>query len=173
MPRAVVVWVALLVWATNTWAEDAEPPCANGAHRDFDFWAGEWRVDDIDGNHVGNNTITIEEAGCVLVEHWRSVGGISGQSLNFYDPLDAKWRQVWVNPGSIIELSGGRVGGYMVLEGTITYLRTGERFPLRGTWAPLPDGRVRQLFEESRAAGTWSEWFEGFYTRMTSLDKVE
>ena len=34
-----------------------------------------------------------------------------------------------------------------------------------GTWTALPDGRVRQYFEEARSPGTWTPWFEGFYTR--------
>jgi len=30
----------------------------------------------------------------------------------------------------------------------------------------LPDGRVRQFFEQSTDGGeTWTTWFEGFYTR--------
>jgi hypothetical protein len=30
----------------------------------------------------------------------------------------------------------------------------------------LPDGRVRQLFEESEDEGkTWALWFDGYYTR--------
>ncbi|MCJ7591455.1 MAG: hypothetical protein MUO51_08890 [Woeseiaceae bacterium] len=33
-------------------------------------------------------------------------------------------------------------------------------------WTPLPDGRVRQFFEQSDDGGvTWVSWFEGFYTR--------
>jgi hypothetical protein len=38
--------------------------------------------------------------------------------------------------------------------------------PFRGLWTPLPDGRVRQFFEQSNDGGeTWVPWFEGFYTR--------
>lgn len=45
--------------------------------------------------------------------------------------------------------------------------------PFRSRWTPLPDGRVRQFFEElisdniSEAAGEekWQAWFEGFYAK--------
>jgi hypothetical protein len=33
----------------------------------------------------------------------------------------------------------------------------------------MPDGRVRQYFEQSNDDGaTWEPWFEGFYTRKQS-----
>jgi hypothetical protein len=167
-----MLMVVLVVVPGVVLAEPAAPPCSAPAFRSFDFWAGEWRVEDATGTHVGDNTITIEESGCVLVEHWRGTRGATGQSMNFFDPLRGKWRQIWISPGSQIELAGEQVGDYLVLEGTITYLGSGEHYPFRGSWRALPDGRVRQFFEEARTEGTWKTWFEGFYSRRTaSLDK--
>jgi len=54
----------------------------------------------------------------------------------------------------------------MRLVGTIHYISTGQTAPFRGLWSPLPDGRVRQFFEQSSDGGeTWATWFEGFYSR--------
>jgi hypothetical protein len=54
----------------------------------------------------------------------------------------------------------------MLLEGYIHYVNNGTTAPFRGLWTLLPDGRVRQYFEQSNDEGkTWVPWFEAFYTR--------
>jgi hypothetical protein len=30
----------------------------------------------------------------------------------------------------------------------------------------MPDGRVRQLFEQQADGGTWAPWFDGYYNRQ-------
>ena len=53
----------------------------------------------------------------------------------------------------------------MRLSGEHLY-RNGKREMIRGAWTPLPDGRVRQLLEQSRDEGkTWYVWFDGIYVR--------
>jgi hypothetical protein len=145
-------------------AEDADPPCADEAYRAFDFWLGEWEVHIADGRRAGHNVITAAEDGCLIHEQWTSVSGGQGFSMNFYDPADAAWRQVWVSADGIIDISGGLESGAMVLTGTILYRETAITLPFRGRWELLPDGRVRQFFEEQRE-NTWEPWFEGFYTK--------
>ena len=147
-------------------ASAATPPCAEGPFRQFDFWAGEWDVRDADGKEAGVNRITREENGCVLIEHWRSVAGGTGQSYNYYDPAAKKWKQVWVGLGLLLHMEGGPHEGGMRLEGPLQYLTQGKTTLLRGTWSPLPDGRLRHQFEESEDGGkTWATWFDGYYTR--------
>ena len=136
------------------------------AHRQFDFWLGDWEVRDGEGNLGGHNRISAEQNGCVLEEQWRSLRGGTGQSLNYYDPGSGKWRQLWLDAGaSIIDISGGLSDGSMVLEGSIYYLAADTKKPFRGTWTLLEDGRVRQFFQEQDAEGLWQTWFEGFYSR--------
>ncbi len=160
-------------------ATAAEPACDSGPYRDFDFWLGHWNVHLADGRLAGENRIEASGDGCRLVERWRGARGSEGFSLNFYEPADDRWRQIWVSSDNIIEISGGLIGGSMVLEGEIRYRRpvdggradaSGPRRPFRGTWTPLGDGRVRQFFEEWRAdeAGRegWQTWFEGFYGKV-------
>ncbi len=146
-------------------AEDREPACVDGAYRAFDFWVGTWQVALADGRHAGRNEIRREQDGCVLVERWQGAGGGTGMSLNYFDPVSDQWRQVWVSPQTQIDIRGGRSGDAMILEGTITYTADGRALPFRGTWTVLPDGRVRQFFEEARTPGQWTPWFEGFYSR--------
>jgi hypothetical protein len=147
-------------------AAAATPPCAEGPFREFDFWVGEWDVRDAEGKTAGVNTISSEENGCVIVERWRSAGGGTGQSYNYYDPAAGKWRQVWVGLGVLLHMEGGRTDDGMRLEGPLQDLRKDRNTILRSTWSKLPDGRLRHLFEESSDGGkTWTNWFEGFYTK--------
>lgn len=141
-------------------------PCQGARFHEFDFWLGKWTVRRPDGRMAGANTITSEEAGCAIVEHWTSAAGGTGQSLNFYDPAADRWRQVWVGLGLVLTMQGGLVNGSMVLEGPLQYLADARVTRLRGIWTPLADGRVRQEFLESVDGGqTWALWFDGYYAR--------
>ncbi len=135
--------------------------------RQFDFWLGEWEVTDEAGEKtLGHNTIGKRENGCYVFEAWRSAGGGTGSSMNYYDPTLGKWHQLWLDGGySIIKTAGGIVDGAMVMTGTIHYLEAGTTHPFRGTWTPLPDGRVRQFFEQADEEGNWQAWFNGYYRK--------
>ena len=141
--------------------------CAtSAAHRAFDFWVGNWEVRDAQGKLQGYNRVTAVQDGCALQEHWHSVRGGTGQSINYYHPGYRQWRQLWTDAGaSIIDIRGGLDGEAMVLSGTIYYLDSREERLFRGRWTPLADGRVRQFFEEQDTSGAWQPWFEGFYSR--------
>ena len=149
-------------------AETSPSPCEQDEQfREFDFWVGEWDVQDGKGTLVGENAITREESGCVLVERWRGVQGSSGMSINYLDRITDEWVQIWHAAGGYqIDIRGGLTDKGMLLRGTIHYIGTGQTAPFRALWTPLPDGRVRQFFEQSNDDGaTWEPWFEGFYTR--------
>jgi len=151
---------------------DTRPsPCEQDERfRDFDFWVGEWDVRDSEGTLVGENSITREERGCVLLENWQGASGSSGMSINYLDKITDEWVQIWHAAGGYqIDIRGGLADNGMLLRGTIHYIGTGQTAPFRGLWTPLPDGRVRQFFEQSNDDGaTWEPWFEGFYTRKSA-----
>ena len=83
------------------------------------------------------------------------------------DKTSDQWVQIWNDAGgSQINIRGGMTDDGMLLTGTIHYVANGTTAAFRGLWTPLPDGRVRQFFEQSSDDGeTWTPWFEGFYTR--------
>ncbi|MCZ6640892.1 MAG: hypothetical protein O7F71_04905 [Gammaproteobacteria bacterium] len=145
----------------------ATGPCAEPVYQAFDFWVGKWDVHVANGQTAGANQITRAQKGCLLVENWQGVQGSTGLSMNFYDPVAGQWQQMWVSPGVIIDIRGGLDDGSMVLEGLITYTASNDRFPFKGSWTLLEDGRIRQFFEESREPGEWKPWFEGFYTEFS------
>ncbi len=143
-------------------------PCENdSAFSAFDFWLGEWDVHTADGTYAGSNRIERAERGCVLIENWRSVTGGTGMSINYLDRISGDWVQIWNDSsGGQINIRGGITDDGMLLVGTIHDVASGTTLPFRGLWTTLPDGRVRQFFEQMVPdSEDWSPWFEGFYTR--------
>lgn len=150
-------------------------PCEHQEQfREFDFWAGEWDVHDASGQLAGRNVIAASHRGCVLVENWTSASGGTGMSMNWLDHEKDEWVQVWIDSsGGQIEIRGGLTDEGMRLTGQIHYTGNGTTAPFRGLWTPLPDGRVRQFFEQSNDGGeTWQPWFEGFYSRAGQPDST-
>lgn len=139
---------------------------------DFDFWLGDWVVHTADGRKAGDNRIESAQRGCVLIENWTNTVGGTGMSINYLDGTTGEWVQVWnAEGGTQIDIRGGLTDDGMRLVGHIHDVANDTTADFRGLWSPLPDGRVRQFFEQSSDGGaTWSPWFEGFYTRKTDAD---
>lgn len=148
----------------------APAPCEGEAYHQFDFWVGDWEVTDPSGNLQGNNSITREEGGCLIVERWTSAAGNTGQSYNYYNPERDEWRQLWVSQGAIIDYTGGLTeSGSMKLEGEITYHANSTKVPFTGEWSLNDDGSVTQHFEQYSAdKDEWVTWFTGIYRRNLS-----
>ncbi len=143
-------------------------PCEHdAAFSAFDFWLGDWDVHTADGTYAGSNRIESTEHGCVLIETWSSATGGTGMSVNYLDKVSGDWVQIWNDAaGSQINIRGGITDDGMLLVGTIHDVASGTTLPFRGLWTPLPDGRVRQFFEQILPdSEDWSPWFEGFYTK--------
>jgi hypothetical protein len=146
-------------------------PCEHDERfSEFDFWLGEWEVRDAAGNYAGRNRIEKVERGCLLTETWTGASGSTGFSINYVDMADGKWVQIWSAAGGTqINYRGGLTADGMRLVGNIQGVGGGASAPFRGLWALLPDGRVRQFFEQSNDGGeTWTTWFDGYYTRLDS-----
>jgi hypothetical protein len=141
-----------------------------GAFNDFDFWLGEWNVysNDEDRTFQGTNSVTKHHQNCLIMENWTSASGGTGRSMNYYDPVEGHWRQLWVADGYSIDYSGGLDGsGAMVLSGKINDYKSGRSQAFRGTWTPNQDGSVRQFFEQQDSqSGAWKTWFDGLYIKQ-------
>ncbi|HVY88724.1 MAG TPA: hypothetical protein VG942_07640 [Hyphomonadaceae bacterium] len=160
-----ILLVALL--AAPAFAQPPQAPparCVAPVYKAFDFWVGEWNVFDPSGKQVGTSSITREEDGCLIVEHWKSSTGGHGQSYNFYDPSRGQWRQVWIAPGTLTDYAGNpNAKGEMVLEGDLQ-TAAGYSGRSRGTWTKNADGSVRQRFENFDSNKyEWVENFNGLY----------
>jgi hypothetical protein len=136
---------------------------------DFDFWVGEWNVYSNDEKRtlLGSNLITKHHKNCLIMENWTSVRGGKGSSMNYYDPIEDQWRQLWVAGGYSIDYTGGlNEAGAMFLEGRINYYTPDTSQPFRGTWTPNEDGSMRQFFEQlDPKTRAWTVWFDGLYVK--------
>jgi hypothetical protein len=170
--RTLCVALCLLAGLAAGAAAQTYQCAGEPGYGDFDFWLGRWRVHDGENKIYGLNEITAVEGGCALRERWQSSRGNSGQSLNYYDPQQRQWRQLWVDSsGNIIDIRGGLDGRDMLLTGSIHYPRDPEPKPFRGRWSPRDNGDVRQHFEQRDAKGQWQTWFDGVYSRVTGPDE--
>lgn len=147
-------------------------PCRHDPRfREFDFWVGDWDVRPTSGPAAGppaRNTITVEDNGCVVMEHWSAPSGSTGQSFNIYDRSIGKWRQTWVdNVGGQHDYRGELKDGNMVFVGD-TPAPNGQlgRVPTRLTFFHIGKDSVRQFSEVSNDGGrTWTTSYDLMYVR--------
>jgi hypothetical protein len=167
-------------WKTLMDAFDAiVQPCKHDPRfREFDFWIGEWDVRPTGQPPVGppaRNTITLDDNGCVLTEHWSAPSGSMGQSFNIFDRSIGKWRQTWVdNVGGQHDYRGGLEKGNMVFVGD-TPAPNGQlgRIPTRLTFFHISKDSVRQFSEISADSGhTWRTNYDLMYVRRPGEGKV-
>lgn len=149
--------------------QSAPPGCTTPMHRQFDFWIGEWTVtDSARATVMGRNSVTLEDSGCTIHEHWVAAGSFpnTGQSLNAFDAAARQWSQDWIGSGGdVLHLRGSLKDGAMVLEGDGPG-PNGTTLKQRVTWTPKHDGRVRQCWETSADGGrSWRVSFDGWYAR--------
>jgi hypothetical protein len=140
--------------------------CAAPECHQFDFWIGDWEVQNPKGAIVGTNRVVAILGGCVLQENWKGARGMSGTSINMYVPSTGTWHQTWMDDhGTLLTLDGRFQDGSMVLTGE-TPAAGGKKDLQRITWSQLRDGKVRQLWESSADGGkTWTVAFDGTYVR--------
>jgi hypothetical protein len=143
-------------------------PCTSAEYRQFDFWVGDWNVQMPNGQPAGHNLVTLEQDGCLLIEHWKSAaGGQTGTSFNYYDVRDKKWHQLYLdnsgNAGAFPAMAGNLVGDKMIL------LTDSGLSPVsRWTWYVLAPGKVRQMAEQSTdGQKTWSVTWDSVYVRTS------
>lgn len=140
-------------------------PClSRPENRQLDFWVGEWDVY-ANGRKVGESSITMANGGCAIHESYTTPGNYTGQSINFYNPLDHKWHQYWVaSTGGVITFDESDQDDGM-LQFTGTAIAPDGKVSLnRMTFSENGDGTVRQLIEVSNDNGkTWSTGFDGLY----------
>lgn len=150
-------------------ASQKSAACEAPQYRQFDFWAGDWEVHAPDGTVAGHNRVTIEQGGCLLVEHWTSANGHeTGTSFNYYDVRDKKWHQLYIdnsgNAGAFPAMAGNLADGKMVL------LTDEQKKPVwRWSWYVLEPGKVRQMAEQSSDGGqTWKIGWDSVYVKVES-----
>jgi hypothetical protein len=129
---------------------------------------GSWNVVLASGTRAGTNRIEKTLAGCAVLEHWKDVTGNEGKSLFYYHRVQKLWKQVWVTDAGPIKekrLVQPPSPDSVRFQGEIP-LPDGRTILDRTTLTRLPDGRVRQVIEQSTDNGTtWRVGFDAFYAR--------
>lgn len=163
-------FVICLLLASSAFAQtpsSAPPkPCASQPEfRQFDFWVGEWEVKSQSGQTAGANNVQLILDKCVVFENWTGARGMNGKSFNIYNAAKKQWQQFWADDrGTVLELAGEFKDGAMILQGEAPN-KSGKTLH-RITYTPLPEDRVRQLWESSNDSGkTWNTAFDGLYLR--------
>ena len=151
--------------------------CSAPENRQFDFWLGHWTVT-ANGQVAGDSRIESILDGCAVLETWTGASGNRGKSLNVFNRALGAWEQFWIDSaGDRLLLRGGMrgdgaLGKSMVLD-NVHEAGTDARRE-RITWTALPAGGVRQLWEMSMDGGaTWKVEFDGLYTRVLDVDRVD
>lgn len=173
----VVLLSASLLAAAPASAQTAAPACDTPEQRRYDFWIGEWDVEnhnrdpaDPDGplHPTGRATDRVYAilGGCAIVEHWEGAlvwDHVLGFSVRAYDPARGRWVAVlsWPSPAG---------AGFSVMEGTfvdgegrLEAERTtpdGQPFRVRFRFADAAADSFRWIGARSTDAGeTWREFW--------------
>ena len=152
--------------ANNLVAQQAKP-CDSPAHRQFDFWLGDWTVYHTQADTiVGHNSIRSILNGCVLEENWTGASGFQGKSFNTYNPADSTWNQVWVDgSGARYTFTGHLEDQVMALKGETMGKKGKVLFSLNFHYDSAKD-EVRQIWKMSTDnAASWSTIFDGTYRK--------
>lgn len=141
--------------------------CEDENYRQFDFWIGKWEVSRPDGTVAGTNQITKSLNDCILHEHYQSVNGYEGTSVNIFNKNTQQWHQTWVdNTGLLLQLDGGLVNQDMVMWGE-GMDQSGRIVKHRISWSPNENGTVIQRWQVSHDQGmSWQMLFEGTYKKQ-------
>lgn len=123
-------------------------PCCSEKHTQFNFWIGEWEVYNLEGQKMGESTITSIQDSCVIVENWSS-SRETGTSYNYFDKQDNTWNQLYIgNNGNATTLKGNFVDNRMVLKSTLVKGPKGNHLYNRITWEKHADGTVSQIWDQ-------------------------
>lgn len=140
--------------------------CTAPQYRQFDFWLGDWDLVGADGKKSAEDKVVQVLGGCALQENWTGVRSGQGLSFSAYDPATRHWHQTLMDDGgAVLKIEGEFADGKMILVGQRpSQKEKGITITHRIAWTPLPDHRVKQVWENSTNGGrTWRLVSEGTY----------
>jgi hypothetical protein len=138
-------------------------PCTAEAHRQLDYWVGEW-----DLSWTGTNTIAASHNGCVIEERFADASGFTGHSVSMYDARAGTWRQTWVdNQGSYLTFTGTtRPDGTLEFRQPAFTNAQGAEQVNRMIWEDVTDAALTWRWQRSLDGGaTWADAWVIAYRR--------
>ncbi len=154
------------VVTTSPAAPTMSASCTAPQYRQFDFWLGDWDLVGADGKKSAEDKVVQVLGGCALQENWTGVRSGQGLSFSAYDPATRRWHQTLMDDGgAVLKIEGEFADGKMILVGQRpSQKEKGITITHRIAWTPLPDHRVKQVWENSTNGGrTWRLVSEGTY----------
>ncbi|MDB6166235.1 MAG: Tetratricopeptide repeat protein [Lacunisphaera sp.] len=160
--------ICLVVALGGRAGAEGVPPARPPELRAIDFWLGDWEVFLASGPKDGDNRIEKLLGGFAVLENWTELDGHEGKSWFYYHSIEKHWKQVWVTDDRGVkektQVTDAPPGGVR-FRGEI-FRKDGRRILDQTTLAPLPDGRVRQVIEQSTDDGkTWQTVYDAIYVR--------
>ncbi|MCC6583809.1 MAG: tetratricopeptide repeat protein [Chitinophagales bacterium] len=134
----------------------------------FNFWIGEWKVYNLQGQQTGTSKIEQILNECVIQENWTDYFGNKGKSFNFYNADTKQWQQTWVDDkGSVIEFINGKYNdNAMRFHSSRQLISNGKKCNRRLSFFNINENEVRQLGEISFDNGnTWTIEYDFKYIR--------
>lgn len=170
--RLVLVALAALTCFTPAQAQQQRPSCEGAEFHAFDFWIGEWDAFRADTNApAGRSSVRAEDGGCVITEHWTSIGQpYTGQSLNIYVRGAGKWEQFWVDStGNRVHFIGGPTAtGMQISTEAPVGIAPNQQAYSRMTFTNNTDGTVLQHGETSPDGQAWTTSYAFIYRRRAA-----
>ena len=157
-----------LAFATHALAAPGTDSCAtNAAHRQLDYWLGDWTIGAPGSSGNAHSTVTLSLDKCLVVEHWDGGRGHSGQNVFGYSADDKSWYGLFAdNEGRVHVFTSGKVASDTAeFEGT-SRGPSGESVLNRVRIIRLSPNKVEQTWEKSTDHGaSWNVVFRGEYSR--------
>ena len=167
MNKSSFFTLLFICFFTTLLSAQSQSPCSTDAHRQFDFWVGEWDVYHTTADTVvGASVIKSILNDCVIEENWTGSTGFIGKSFNTYNSVDSTWNQIWVDgSGASYRFSGKYEKELMDLKGVAITKKGKNLFSL--TFQPDKEAdTVRQVWKVSTDNGAkWQTLFDGTYRR--------
>ena len=146
-------------------------PCKSDKNSNrFGFWVGDWDVY-VNGQKIAQSKISYTHGNCAVLEDYKTLGVIAGNSTSYYDSETQKWKQTYIG-------AAGRVSHYIEsdqpYEGDLQFISKSTIFQgvnsanpwIRMTYFKNEDGSVRQYLETSIDEGkNWTPNFDGIYKK--------
>lgn len=167
-----LVVILLISFSCQAQQDDAKSfPCRYGdEYKPLDFWLGEWDVY-VKDKKSGTSSITKSEGGCTLFEDYKTESGFYGRSMNYYDPVDKLYTQIWIDKFNQITTfkEAESRKGYLQMAAT-----KGENNLIKMTYElDEATGNVTQTMEGSKDEGkTWKVTFVGVYKKAKENSKT-
>ena len=136
--------------------------------RQFDFWVGEWNVQDSTGAQLGESSVQRILDGCVILENWENKNsGYSGKSFNYYNANLNTWEQKWIdNQGVPIEFKGNFFPEEKALKFDGIAFENGKEVSYKlNFYSKEADYVQQQFFRYDELKKSWVLIFDGHYHR--------